>query len=188
VIFPMMDLRALQAEADYRREIRERTASARRARRRGRHGAIGTPTSSRRPASRGARSDVVQRRRAVGRVLLLIAAAAALLSAAAALTVLPIVESEIALLDAWRTFGLAVFAGLFVLVARDPLGYPGVLELAIVHKAALTASALIWPNAPKAEVIFAADGMLSVVLVAAYVLLGSHRGWSRKQEQVAVSG
>jgi hypothetical protein len=184
----MMDLRALQAEVDYRREVRQRTMAARRARRRGTHGGIGTPASSRRPPRRAARFDVAERRRAVGRVLLLVAGAAALLSAAGALSALPSVESEFALLDAWRTYGLAVFAGLFVLLARDPLGYPGVLELAIMHKAALTASALVWPDAPKAELILGVDGMLTVVLVVAYILLGGHRGWRRGQEPMAVSG
>jgi hypothetical protein len=174
-----MDLRALQAEVDYRREVAERMASAQRARRRGSHVVVGTPPSSRRPARRATSLDAATRRRGVGRVLLLIAAGA-LLSAAGALSVLPNVEPEIALLGAWRTSGLVVFAGLLVLVARDPLGYPGVPELAIVHAAVLTASALLWPDAPKAELILAAAGMLTVVLVVAYVLLGCHGRWHRE--------
>jgi hypothetical protein len=59
-----------------------------------------------------------------------------------------------------------------VLLARRPRAYPGVWELAILNKVALTITALFTGDGT----VLAADGVLSALLVAAYVLA---RGWSR---------
>jgi hypothetical protein len=89
------------------------------------------------------------------------------------------------MLDAWRAFGLVLFAGLFALLARDPWGYPGILELAIAHKVALAVIAAANPTATDAGIVLAADGALAAVLVTAYALLGSHRAWRRAPDPAA---
>ena len=130
-------------------------------------------------AGRPARSPTFDaaRRRRVGRALLAVSAMVALLAAVCALVALPGAAKETVLIDAWRAFGLVVFGGLFALVARDPTGYPGVLELAIAHKLALTTAASIWRDAPDAVLVIAADGALTAVLLVAYVVLRADRAW-----------
>ena len=44
--------------------------------------------------------------------------------------------------EVWRMYGLAVFAGLFVLLALRPRRYRGVWELAIANKLALTVTGM----------------------------------------------
>jgi hypothetical protein len=73
-------------------------------------------------------------------------------------------------------------------VARDPIGYPGVLELAIAHKLSLTSTAAMWREAPDAVVVLAADGTLTALLLVAYALLGGHQAWRRTKATPAVSG
>lgn len=117
------------------------------------------------------------RRTTTGRVLLGLAALAAAGGAVAAIADLSSASLELSMVAAWRGFGLAVFAGLFALLAWRPTGYPGVLELAIAHKLALTLFALARSEALDAGEVAVADGVLTVVLVIAYVLVGAHRAW-----------
>jgi hypothetical protein len=129
------------------------------------------------PGRRQPRRDrTAGRRRQAGRALLSLAAVVAATASVAALTTLGVEPASSELLAAWRGFGLAVFGGLFALVASAPERYPGVLELAILHKVALTAWAM-GSQAPGATLVVAADGILTLVLITAYLLLGSHRTW-----------
>ena len=50
---------------------------------------------------------------------------------------------ELKVLEAWRAYGLVVFAGLFILLALRPRAMRGVWELAIFDKAALTLTAAL---------------------------------------------
>jgi hypothetical protein len=108
----------------------------------------------------------------MARALLAVAAAGALVAALP--TAADAVAADGALRSAlvWQAYGLVVFAGLFALLAWRPRGYRGVWELAILNKVALTVTALFTGDGA----VLAADGALSVLLVAAYVLA---RGWSR---------
>lgn len=65
-------------------------------------------------------------------------ATAAALTAVWTVAALPWAERGVAVLAAWRAYGLVVFAGLFALLARRPHGHRGVRELVIFHKVALT--------------------------------------------------
>ena len=47
------------------------------------------------------------------------------------------------MVETWRAYGLVVFAGLFALLAWNPLGHRGLWELVIAHKVALTVTALL---------------------------------------------
>jgi hypothetical protein len=117
----------------------------------------------------------------VGRTILGLAAGSALLAAFDATGGLAQAGSDTLMLEAWRTLGLAVFAGLFALLAWRPTAFPGVLELAIAHKAALTAFASASPDALGARTVLVADGLLTIALIAAYLLVGGHRGWRRRE-------
>ena len=58
---------------------------------------------------------------------------------------------------------------------------PGVWELAIFHKAALTLTALAWrsaePPVAGAATVVTVDGALTVLLVAAYLLTRAWTAW-----------
>jgi hypothetical protein len=106
-----------------------------------------------------------------------VATVAAGLSAISALATLGAADRDTAVVEAWRAYGLVVFAGLFALLAWRPLAWRGVWELVIFHKVALTVTALSYASgagAADTETIIVWDGGLSVVLLLAYI---SCRGW-----------
>lgn len=125
-------------------------------------------------------NDAAARRAVVGRALLILAALGAAGAAGAGIAQLATAPPEQALTDAWRAFGLVIFAGLFALVAWRPTAYPGVLELAFAHKLAL--ALIAWTQLETADgalLTLILNGLLVLALVVAYVLLGCHRAWRR---------
>lgn len=125
-----------------------------------------------------------RRRVVIGRGLLATAAVAATVASAAELAGLSAVEPDVAMLAGWRALGLGVFAGAFALLAWRPMGYPGLLELAVGHKLALTVYALAkLGTSTDAPTVAVADGLLTLGLVTAYVLLRAHRAWSPERRQ-----
>jgi hypothetical protein len=87
-------------------------------------------------------------------------------------------EDATKVVETWRMYGLAVFAGLFVLLAVRPRGYRWLWELVIANKVALTLTAVVYlaqGGVTAAGTIVIWDGVLSVVLVAAYACC---RGWT----------
>lgn len=125
-------------------------------------------------------TDAAARRGVAGRSLLIIAALTAAFASGMGIAQLSTAGSEHVVVDAWRAFGLAVFAGLFALVAWRPTSYPGLMELAFAHKVGM---ALIgWSQLGEARDSWMAlivDGLLALALLVAYVLLGCHRAWRR---------
>jgi hypothetical protein len=131
------------------------------------------------------RVEVSATRRAHGRtggadprVLLGIAAAGALISFV--LQVGPTMDAGpvTQAVEAWRMVGLATFAGLFALLAWRPLAYPGVFEIAIVSKAALAVLGLtLLASDDHGSEYVAFDGILTVVLIAAYLLADGWTAW-----------
>jgi hypothetical protein len=85
--------------------------------------------------------------------------------------------------EAWRTLGFAFFAGTFVLLAFWPRRYPGLWELLILDKVALTIveAILIGNHARDAESAAIADGILSVLLIAAYFLSRGYSAWQGRR-------
>lgn len=125
----------------------------------------GTPSPHRRGRVRAARA------------LMGIAAVAAGLATVAAIPAVLDARSDTRVVEAWRAYGLVVFAGLFALLALRPHAYRGVWELVIFHKVALTVTALVFAargTATDTTTVLVSDGALSVLLVTAYVLC---RGW-----------
>jgi hypothetical protein len=120
-------------------------------------------------------------RRRLASGLLAVAAISALGSAAVDIAGLATADPELKVLEAWRAYGLVVFAGLFILLALRPRAMRGVWELAIFDKAALTLTAAAWlsaePPVTGATAVVAIDGALTVLLVAAYLLTRAWTAW-----------
>ncbi|NBE80560.1 hypothetical protein [Micromonospora rubida] len=113
----------------------------------------------------------------IGRALLWLAAVAAVAAALGAYGTVADAEPAGTVVETWRAYGFVVFAGLFALLAVRPRGYRGVWPLVILHKVAMTVTALAYSRNPAIEgtgTILAWDGALSVLLVVAFVLC---RGW-----------
>lgn len=132
----------------------------------------------------------VGRRRAftVGRVLTAVAAAAALLSAVAAVADVVGAGADTRIVETWRMVGLAVFAGLFALLAARPHALPSLWELVLASKLALTLAALGYQLAGSATgtaTILAADGGLFVLLLAAYACVRGWRALSAPRDRAA---
>jgi hypothetical protein len=110
------------------------------------------------------------------RVLMGLAAAGALAAAATSIQVVRNAGPESQMVEIWRLAGFVLFSGLFALLAYRPLHYAGVWELVIVNKLALTIAALTYASdAAGAGAVAVVDGILTGVLLAAYLL---SRGWS----------
>ena len=111
--------------------------------------------------------------------LLLLSAAGALVSFLGSIGPAISAGSETQVVEIWRAYGYLVFAGLFVLLAFWPRRFPGVWELAIFHKVALSISALtIISGAAGAGTIVVADGLVAILLIVSYVLSRGYAAWA----------
>jgi hypothetical protein len=81
----------------------------------------------------------------------------------------------------WRTFGYLMFTGVFVLLAFGPRRYPGLWELVILDKIALTITEVLLTRDQVANAASSAlaDGILVVILIAAYLLGRGYSSWKR---------
>ena len=78
------------------------------------------------------------------------------------------------IVETWRAFGFIVFAGLWTIVAIWPRRTPGIWELILFHKTAMTIFALIVIGVPDAATTAAVDAAVVALTAASYVL---NRGW-----------
>ncbi|MRR31351.1 hypothetical protein EG834_13750 [bacterium] len=81
----------------------------------------------------------------------------------------------------WRVAGFLLFAVLFVMLAFGPRRYPGIWELVILDKAALTIVefTLAGNGASNASFPAIADAVLVVILLAAFFLSRGYASWMR---------
>lgn len=136
------------------------------------------------PSSSPSGRSSSQARSRTGRLLMIVAALAAAVTAISSIAALSSTTVETRLLEAWRAYGLVVFAGLFVLLGLRPHAYRGVWELVVFHKTALTGTALVFAargGATGTGTVVLADGVLTVLLLASYVLCRGWRSASRAQ-------
>lgn len=113
------------------------------------------------------------------RVLMGLAAFGALAAAVASIQVVGDAGPETLIVEVWRLVGFILFSGLFALLAYRPLRYAGVWELVIINKLTLTILALTYASdAEGASEVALVDGILTGVLLAAYVLSRGWRAWS----------
>lgn len=113
------------------------------------------------------------------KILMLVAALGALYALITSFGAATTSSPEIQQVEWWRVFGFLLFTGLFALLAFWPRRYPFLWELLILDKALLTiAEVLLIGNKAKDAVTTAeADGILTVILLAAYLLSRGYRSW-----------
>ncbi len=113
--------------------------------------------------------------------LMLLAASGALYALISAVGVALSAGPETQQVEWWRAFGFVVFTVLFVLLAFWPRRYPGIWELVLLDKAALTLVevALIGNQAANAASTAVSDGILTLLILAAYILSRGYSSWKR---------
>ena len=127
--------------------------------------------------SSGGNASLIRDRIALA--LLLLSAAGALIAFLSSIGPALAASSDTQVVEIWRAYGYLVFAGLFVLLAFWPRRFPGVWELAIFHKVALTISALtIISGAAGAGTIIVADGLVGIFLIVSYMLSRGYSAWA----------
>ena len=113
--------------------------------------------------------------------IMLLAAAGALISFIGSINAVAIAGPTTQVVEIWRMYGFVVFAGIYVLLAFWPRHYPGIWELAILDKAALAVTGLVLLSrgVEDAMTILIFDGSLTVITIAAYILVKGYANWSR---------
>lgn len=114
-------------------------------------------------------------------VLMLLAAVGAFFAFVSSISNVATAGPATQVVEIWRMYGFVVFTGLYVLLAFWPRRYPGVWELAILDKAALsiTGLVLLGRGVVDAQTILIADGILAVITIIAYGLAKGYTGWAR---------
>lgn len=119
----------------------------------------------------------------VARMLLIVVAIGAVGAAIGAAGVVADAESTTRMVETWRMLGYVVFAGMFLLLAYRPRVYAGIWELAILNKLGLSIAALVYgADIVGARASLAADGAITLLLIAAYVLSRGWQAWSTVRE------
>jgi hypothetical protein len=113
--------------------------------------------------------------------LMLLASAGAFISFVSSISDIATAGPATQVVETWRMYGFLVFTGLYLLLAFWPRRYPGVWELTILDKAALsiTGLVLLGRGVAGAQTILIADGVLAVITLIAYVLAKGYTGWTR---------
>jgi hypothetical protein len=114
--------------------------------------------------------------------LMLLAALGALAAFAAAVVTAVNSSPATQQVEWWRALGFLMFAAIFALLAFGPRRYPYLWELVILNKAALTIVEmfLIPASVQNAAASAAADAILSVLLLASYILSRGYQSWYKK--------
>ena len=112
----------------------------------------------------------------LGALLLSLCAAGAIAAAVGAGRTVADADADTEAVETWRLVGFAYFAGIFTLLALAPRQLRGLWELTIVAKLALPlAGATFLRGSTDAATFVIADGIVTVLLVVAYVLMA---GWT----------
>ncbi len=115
----------------------------------------------------------------IARILLVVVAIGAIGAAVGAVGIVADAGPMTRMVETWRLLGFVVFAGIFLLLAYRPRGYAGIWELAILNKLGLTIAALAYGTETEgAAAALAADGVVTLLLVTAYILSRGWRAWS----------
>lgn len=90
------------------------------------------------------------------------------------------VPSDQRIVEMWRGYGFIVFAAIYILLAFKPSQYPGIWEIAILHKLAMTVTALtlVSDNNSDAASVALIDGILTILTITAYLLSKSYTAWN----------
>jgi hypothetical protein len=131
------------------------------------------------PAQLGAETSSTRMRDRVGQALLVIAALGAAFAVVGAIDAVANATAATRMVETWRLLGFAAFAAIFVLLAYRPRVYAGIWELAILNKLGLTIAAFAYgTEVDGARTALVADGAVTLLLLAAYLLTRGWRAWS----------
>jgi peptidoglycan/LPS O-acetylase OafA/YrhL len=135
-----------------------------------------TPPSDTASPRSSAAPDPPRRRDNVGAALLSVCAVGAILAAVTSVGTVADADPATKAVETWRLVGYVFFAGVFVLLALAPRQLRGLWELTIAAKLVLPlAGATFLRGSTDADTFVVADGIVTVLLVAAYVLVS---GWT----------
>src|SRR3989442_12763646 len=114
-------------------------------------------------------------------VLMLLGALGAVYAAVASIGEVTSAGAATQQVYAWRMVSFTMFAAVFALLGIWPRRYPYLWEINIIHKIALTLVSLILINqASHAVPNGVVDGILSVLLIAAYLLTRGYQATRAK--------
>jgi len=131
------------------------------------------------PAQLVAETGSTRVRDRAAQILLVLAAVGAVFAVIGAIDAVADATPATRMVETWRMLGFAAFAGMFLLLAYRPRLYAGVWELAILNKLGLTLTALTYgAQVDGARTALFADGAITLMLLAAYVLSRGWRAWS----------
>jgi hypothetical protein len=124
------------------------------------------------------------RRDRIATGIMLVAAVSAFVAFVSDISTVTSASPATQVVEIWRMYGFVIFAGLYFLLAFWPRRYPGIWELAILDKAALSVTGLVLLGRGVAEVetILTFDGSLAAMTVVAYVFARGYSGWARLRE------
>jgi hypothetical protein len=115
----------------------------------------------------------------IAQALLMLAAFGAIVAVVGAASTVADAGPATRMVETWRMLGFGFFAGVFLLLAYRPRLYAGIWELAILNKLGLTLTALSFgAGTDGARTALVADGAVTLMLLAAYVLSRGWRAWS----------
>ena len=115
----------------------------------------------------------------IGRAIMGLCAAAALFAFVSGIT--SSVSPQLGWLTLWQSWGFAMFAGLFALLALRSRLSPGLWELAFFHKLVLAISGFLSPTLPGAADAGLFDAGLAAAIGLSYWLTKAWRGWQAVQ-------
>ncbi|WP_437575512.1 hypothetical protein [Sorangium sp. So ce887] len=90
--------------------------------------------------------------------------------------------------EVWRTFAYVVFAGMWALIAAWPRRLPGVWELVLFHKLAVTVYYFAIGDVPEAPLAARIDLWLVSTTALAYALCRGWYGWRTLTSSPGSSG
>lgn len=124
------------------------------------------------------------RRLLAARVLLALATVGAVASSVGSVATVIGASADTRVVEAWRGLGLLFFGGVFTLLAVRPHAQRGLWEVTLLNKLLLTVVMAVLGATGAATAAWAtaaADGVLTLLLVSAYVLV---RGWRAVSSEV----
>lgn len=118
------------------------------------------------------------RDRRIARGLLILAALGALISFAGAFATVDKADDVLRITAVHDLLGFPVYAVLFLQLAWKPRALPGLWEILIAQKGVMSVLAFtIYRDADSATITAVVDGILTLVLIAAYVLSRGYSAW-----------
>jgi hypothetical protein len=113
----------------------------------------------------------------LGRSLTALAALGALFAFISGFSSAHMVSPDRLWVELWRLVGFLLFAAIFVLLTLRPRRSAGLWELGFFHKASMAVISLFIPTAAEASMAGMIDGILAMMLLAAYFLTRGWRSW-----------